>query len=453
MTTSYALPDRRLAAKAMRPSKRLTAPASRVMALTMFDQAATSVSNFALSLVVAHYSHARAIGVFAIVESTYILSQGLVRSLSSDCLLTRSETDDGIMVRYESAGYIAALIASSAVAVCLLAVSPLLTSAFAVPMAIFALCFPFMAAQDFSRYIGISRLDPEYAIRLDIATLLLFVAEFVVLRATHHLSLPWLWGSWTVAYAMVGLTTMRRHLIVRGARHLLAFWVRSERAVALRFAGQFMLVTSWLYLIFYLIVFVLSISAVGAVKLAQLAIAPLVVVGAGLQAALTSIASKRFRSDRRHAMRFLFLAGVAMWSLIALWTLVAYLMPRHLGVIAFGPTWPKARVYLPYVGIGFAFSVFTGAANAGLRALRAAKVFLRLAVVMAPVFFLPTLGGAAVWGPLGFSIGLVVVMATYAALSWGVLVRIARRTNFGQLGGDEVETDAEVLEFPERESA
>ena len=79
-------------------SKRGTASSQRVMVLTIADQGASSVSNFALRLIVAHYSSASALGVFAILTSTYVLSQGLVRSLSSDCLLTRSETDDALRV-------------------------------------------------------------------------------------------------------------------------------------------------------------------------------------------------------------------------------------------------------------------------------------------------------------------------------------------------------------------
>ena len=82
------------------------------MVLTIADQGASSVSNFALAIIVAHYSSASALGVFAILTATYVLSQGLVRSLSSDCLLTRSETDDGLRSKYERGGYLAAIVLS-----------------------------------------------------------------------------------------------------------------------------------------------------------------------------------------------------------------------------------------------------------------------------------------------------------------------------------------------------
>ena len=97
------------------------ASSQRVMALTIVDQGASSVSNFALAVIVAHYSSASALGVFAILTSTYVLSQGLVRSLSSDCLLTRSETDDGLRSTYERAGYLAAIVLSVSLAVVIVA--------------------------------------------------------------------------------------------------------------------------------------------------------------------------------------------------------------------------------------------------------------------------------------------------------------------------------------------
>src|SRR5580658_2956064 len=64
---------------------RAVASRQRVMAVTVADQAASSASNFAVAFLVAHYSDAHALGIFAIVSTTYILTQGLVRSLTSDC--------------------------------------------------------------------------------------------------------------------------------------------------------------------------------------------------------------------------------------------------------------------------------------------------------------------------------------------------------------------------------
>ena len=124
-----------------------------------------------LALIVAHYSSASALGVFAVLTTTYVLSQGLVRSLSSDCLLTRSETDGrraddlrtGRLPRRHRA-----LCRPGGVGGGGERPAP---DRVHVSFIIFAVSFPLMACQDYARFVGISRYDPAYAIRLDLAWL------------------------------------------------------------------------------------------------------------------------------------------------------------------------------------------------------------------------------------------------------------------------------------------
>ncbi|HEX4127373.1 MAG TPA: hypothetical protein VHX67_07325 [Acidimicrobiales bacterium] len=407
-------------------SRRSSASSQRVVTLTVVDQGASSVSNFALALVVAHYSSASALGVFAILTTTYVLSQGLVRSLSSDCLLTRAETDGLQRARYERAGYLAAIVLSVVLAAVVLAVSGVLPSAFTVPFVVFAVSFPLMACQDYARYIGISRYDPAYAIRLDVVWLVLFLVAYVVLRHAGLTTLPWLFGAWSGAGAVVGLWTLRAHLARSGRRRLLRFWDESERAVGVRFAGQFMLVTSWTYFISYLLLFVLPLSAIGEFKLSQLALGPITVLLAGVQSALIALAAKRFQVDTRRAVRFLALVGVGSFVMTLAWTALIYLVPVHSMTAVFGPSWPAARAVVPYSGLALAMSAGAGAATSGLRAMRAAGENLRLAFVMVPFLFVLCMGGAKLGGVRGAAGGLAVSGAIYSVLSWWLLTRVAR---------------------------
>ena len=273
-----------------------------------------------LAIIVAHYSSAGALGVFAILTSTYVLSQGLVRSLSSDCLLTRSESDDGLRSSYERGGYLAAIVLSTSVAAVIAAVSGLLPGEFTLPFVIFAVSFPLMACQDFARFIGISRYDPAYAIRLDLAWLVLFLVAYVALQQEGLTTLAWLFGAWSGAGALVGLWTLRAHAATSGRRRLLRFWDRSERGVGLRFAGQFMLVTSWTYFVSYLLLFVLPLASIGVFKLSQLALGPITVLLAGVQSALIALATKRFQIDAHKAVRFLLIGGIGSFVLTMVWT-------------------------------------------------------------------------------------------------------------------------------------
>jgi O-antigen/teichoic acid export membrane protein len=401
------------------------------MGLTVIDQGASSVSNFALAVVVAHYSGASALGVFAILSTTYVLSQGLVRSLSSDCLLTHAESDDRLMWTYERAGYLTAIVLAASLGALVLAVSGLLPSSFTLPFIVFAVSFPLMACQDYSRYIGISRYHPGYAIRLDMAWLVLFLIAYALLRHMGLMTLPWLFGAWSGAGALVGVYTLRAHLARSRQRDLLTFWIRSERAVGLRFAGQFMLATSWTYLIFYLLVLVISFAGIGEIKLSQLALGPVTVMAAGLQSALIALAAERFRRASRDAMRLLVLGGVAMSAVTVAWGVAVYAAPVHLMTSVLGPTWPQARLLVPFMALSFTFSGMAGAATSGLRAMRAARQNMRLALVMLPFLLLFFMGGAVMYGTQGAAGGLAASMGLYAVLGWLLLVHTARRFDPG----------------------
>ena len=82
---------------------------------------------------------------------------------------------------------------------------------------------------------------------------------------------------------------------------------------------------------------------------------------------------------------------------------------------------------IPYVGLAVALSGFAGAASSGLRAMRAARENLRLALVMVPFLFVLCMGGAELYGTRGAAAGLSVAGALYSVLGWWMLLRVARR--------------------------
>ncbi len=418
---------RRISRHALPSSRRVSSSRQRVMALTVLDQGASSISNFALALVVAHYSDAHVLGVFAVLTTTYIVSQVLVRSMTSDCLLTRYESDDTVMDRYERSGFLSAIICAAAISLALVLVSLAMSPEFRLMFVIFAVSFPLMACQDFARYIGISRYNPPYAVWLDTAWLVLFVAAYVLLRHAGLLSLPWLFGAWTGTGAAVGLFALWNHLSPRRARAQLAFWYESERAVGLRFAGQTLLVTSWTYLVVYLLILLFSVAVIGQFKLAQLAFGPVAVMGTGILTAMIALAAKAFHADKRRAMRFVLLGGLVTAAITLVWLVVIYAVPVATMTKLLGPTWPQARRLVPLIGLGFALSYLPGAAASGLRSIRAARENLRLALYMVPVLLLCCMTGAVVWGVQGAAGGLCAGFIVYAVVGWTMLVRAVRR--------------------------
>ena len=404
------------------------ASVSRVVSLTVIDQGASSVSNFGLSILVAHGSGAREIGVFALIITAYVLGQGLVRSVTSDCLLTRSGAPEEMKVRYERAGYLSAFVAASALSLVLLAIAAVVGNAFALPFVILAATFPLMALQDFSRYIGISRQDPAYSIRLDVAWIAIFVVAVIGLRSAGLLhSLPWLVAAWTGAGALVGLWTVPKFLSIRQGMQTLRFWIASEWSVATRFAGQFLVGSFGAYGILFVLVSVLTIDAIGLLKVTQLALAPMVVLSAGVQSALVSIVSRKMQEDRQAATRFLNYGAVLMTATMAIWTLAVYVAPAHDVADVFGPTWLQARPFMLWIGFATALQNFAGAYLIGLRSMRSAKELLRLTIIMAPLLIVMPLVGGKVSGIRGVAVGTGLFYVIYAVIAWIMFSRATRR--------------------------
>lgn len=417
--------------------KRTSITTHRMLVLTVVDQGASSISNFALAVLVAHYSGPRALGVFALATSTYIITQGLVRSFSSDCLLTRPETDDLVMARYELGGYVTALVLSTIVALVVLMLCLVMTKDFALTFLIFGLSFPFMALQDFARYIGISRREPGYAIRLDVAWFVLFLLAYSALHAQGWVTMPWLFGAWTVTGAAVGITTLLAH-VEPGLRESVRFWSRSERAVGARFAGQFLISSVSTYLIFYLLVlFVISVSVVGVIRLSYLALGPVTVMSAGVLTALVPLATRRFQHARASALRFLAAAGAGMAALTMGWAVVLYVAPVATLRRTLGPTWPQSRPLLLWAGLALAFACLLASASAGLRALRAAKENFRVAVAVMPVAIGLPVGGASLSGAHGFVVSAALAGALYAVVAWVVLWRVSARVQMTESVAEE----------------
>jgi hypothetical protein len=312
---------------------------------------------------------------------------------------------------------------------------------------ILALTFPLMAAQDFGRYVGISRYNPAYAVWLDGAWLVLFLVVYAVFRHEHHVSLPWVWGSYCGTAAAVGLYAVRNHLSLRDVRGQVAFWFRSERAVGLRFAGQWLVASSWAYAAIYLFVLVFSVAVIGQFKLAQVVFGPITVMTQGIVTGLVAMAARYFQIDVRKSLRFVLIGGLAPAAVMLAWTAAVYFAPVHGMTKAFGSAWPDARRLVPLTGLAFALQALSMSAIAGLRSIRAAKENLRLAIAMVPVLAGFSLVAGVLWGVQAAIGGMCIGFGIYAITGWILLIHVAHRLIPGR-GSDPDEGASLADELP-----
>jgi hypothetical protein len=326
----------------------------------------------------------------------------------------------------------------------ILAISMAFTGELRLTFVILGLSFTLLAAQDFARYLGISRFNPSYAVWLDMAWLVLFLVVYVFLRHQGHVSLSWVFGAWSASGAAVGLYAVANHLMGHNWRKQITFWFRSERSVGFRFAGQWLLVSSWAYVAIYLFVLIFSVAVIGQFKLAQVAFGPITVMSQGIVTGLVAVAARYFRVDVHKALRFVLLGGMATAAVMLIWTVAIYFAPVHAMTKALGTAWPAARRMVPLMGLAFALAAVSGAIAAGLRSIRAAKENLYLAVVMVPILAASSLIGGILWGVQAAIGGICVGYGINTIAGWWLLVRCAHRVTPGSLGPQNDETDTVI---------
>jgi Na+-driven multidrug efflux pump len=111
----------------------------------------------------------------------------------------------------------------------------------------------------------------------------------------------------------------------------------------------------------------------------------------------------------------------------AAWMFLAYFAPVHGMTKLLGPTWPQARHIVIYAGLCFVIASWSGVGAAGLRALRAAKTSLYLAVVLIPFLIVPPLVGAKLHGLVGAAFGAVISNVFICVATWVVLIWATRK--------------------------
>ena len=413
----------------------------RMVTLTVFDQGCSSLSNFALSVLIARQSGARELGVFAIVITTYMIGQGLIRAMTSECLLTRAGVAGDLRTKFERSGYLFAFLSACLLSLGVLGVAAVVGGQFAVPFVILAVCFPAIAVQDFARYIGICRHEPMLAIRLDVAWLLLFAIGVGVEYSAHRTTMPWLFGAWTVAGAVAGLSTLPLFFSVRNWVSTLRFWISNEWSVGSRYAGQYLIGMWGGYGVFYFLVLVLSLDAIGLLKNTQVALSPIIVLFAGLDTALMSIVSRKMREDRRQGLRFIYVVSVALPLTLMAWSALIYFAPVRDVARLLGPSWPQARPYLLWLGVANALGTISAATLIGMRSIRSAKELLRVGMISLPFMIVLELGAAKLGGIRGLAVGIGIYSIFLAIVSWVVFWRALGRYEPDQLGEPEAAED------------
>jgi O-antigen/teichoic acid export membrane protein len=382
------------------------------------DQALSSLTNFAVGVLVARSVGATEFGVFSLAFSTYLLALSVSRSLATEPLGVRFASATPLRWREatRSATGMAAVVGILAGIVCML-VGVLVGGDYGASFLALALFMPSLLVQDAWRYAFFTAARGRQAFLNDLVWALALVPPFGFLLASGSRSIAAFmvaWGLGASAAAAAGM--VQAGMLPQPSRAL--EWLRKQGDLSSRYLVELVAFSGSVQLYFYGIGMIAGLAAVGAIRAGQLLLGPLNVLtmGVGMVAVPEAVRALQI-STRRLWWTSVLVSGVLTAGVIV-WGLVVLLMPSEAGEAILGLAWEPARqVLLPLVVMQALNSANTGA-FVGLRALTAVRRSVRARLFASASFISGALGGAAIGGAIGAAWGLAVAAGVNDLVWW-----------------------------------
>ena len=400
-----------------------TAGSVRRAAWSFAGQAASSGSNFLLSVLVLSVATAAEFATFSLCIMTYALVLQLVRAAVAvpATLLQTGEADADDAQR---AAAVAVTVAASGVAAAaMVAASVVGTGTGRSLLAVIGLSLPVLLYQDALRYACYAWGRPSVATVSDVTWLTLQAVFSALLFAVDRESPTGFLAVWAAGGVVTGLAT-GAYLRLTPRFTAARTWLRSHRDLWQRLLGEFVVASSSHQAVWYGLAIVAGAGELGRVKAAQTLLGPLVVLVLG-GSAFGVPESVRAAHDRQR-LRFValrlsaFLVATAVVCGVA-----AYALVPTFGPALFPNSWETARPLIPLLT---AFTAALGASlgpTAALRALDQNQWLLRVRATSGAAVVLLGVAASARFDAPG---AVATVVAAEAVVGWLAWRRLAQAT-------------------------
>lgn len=392
------------------------------------DQAASSISNFAVGIYVARSLGATAFGVFSLAWVTYGVVLNVSRGLATDPLVVRFSAVPeaswrGAVAR--SSG--TALGVGGALGAVCLAVGLGLGGGVGSALACLGVVMPGLLLQDAWRYSFFAAGSGQKAFANDLVWGVALVPAMVVAaRVGSVAAFVLAWGGSAAVAALYGCLQSGIRPRMTGARG----WLREQRDLGYRYLAENVGLSGAYQIRAYGLGALVGVTSVGAVRGAELLLGPFLAVLMGLSLVTVAEAARVLRQASHRLGGFCLLLGGGQAGAALLWGAALLLVPDRLGELVLGGVWPAAAQLIVPATLGVAgASLGTGAA-AGLRALGAARRSLRCQMFASACYAGGGVGGAVIAGTVGSSWGVAAATLSSSAVWWQQL-RSALREHHG----------------------
>ncbi|WP_408055903.1 MATE family efflux transporter [Streptomyces blattellae] len=384
------------------------------------DQAASSMTNFAVGIYVARSLGVTAFGVFSLAWVTYGVVLNVSRGLATDPLVVRFSgvpevSWRGAVARSSGTALTvgAALGAASVVAsvVAGLGLGGRVGPAFAC----LGVVLPGLLLQDAWRFAFFAAGAGRKAFVNDLVWGVALVPAMVAAARVGSVAAYLLaWGGSAAVAAGYGCFQSGIRPRLTGVRE----WLRAHRDLGSRYLVENVSNSGAGQLRAYGLGAIVGIGAVGVVRGAELLLGPFMAVLMGLSLVTVAEAARVLRRAPHRLGTFCLLLGGGQAAAALLWGGALLLVPDRAGEFVLGGVWSAAAELIVPVTLGVAGAGLGTGAAAGLRALGAARNSLRSQLFASACYVGGGLGGAAVGGTVGSAWGVAAATVCGSAVWW-----------------------------------
>ncbi|MFH8468181.1 hypothetical protein [Streptomyces sp. NPDC017991] len=380
------------------------------------DQAASSMTNFAVGIYVARSLGLTAFGVFSLAWLTYGVVLNVARGLATDPLVVRFSGVPEASWRSAAARSSGAALGVGTVlgAVCLL-VGLGLGGRVGPAFACLGLALPALLLQDAWRFAFFAAGAGRKAFFNDLVWgVALIPAMVIAARVDTVAAFVLAWGASAAVAAGYGCFQSGIRPRLTRARG----WLREQRDLGYRYLVENVSLSGAGQLRAYGLGAIVGVGAVGAVRGAELLLGPFLALLMGLSLVTVAEAARVLRRAPHRLARFCLLLGGGQAVAALLWGAALLLMPDRAGEFVLGGVWDSASQLIVPATLGVAGAGLGSGAAAGLRALAAAGRSLRCQLFASACYVGGGLGGAALAGTVGSAWGVAAATVCASAVWW-----------------------------------
>ncbi|MER5203552.1 hypothetical protein [Streptomyces sp. NPDC002825] len=404
--------------KPTEPAERRTGRRALVGRLSwgLADQAASSMSNFAVGIYVARSLGVTAFGVFGLAFVTYGVVLNISRGVATDPLVVRFSgvpTATWRTAVARSSG--AALGVGAAVGAACLLVGLALGGSVGTAFTALGVVLPGLLLQDSWRFAFFAAGAGKKAFLNDLVWGVALVPAMVVADHVGSVAAFVLaWGASAAVAAAYGL--LQSGIRPRPGRA--RGWLREQRDLGSRYLVENVSLSGAGQLRAYGLGAIAGLGAVGAVRGAELLLGPFLALLMGLSLVTVAEAARVLRQAPHRLGTFCLVLGGGQAAAAVLWGAALHLVPEGLGELLLGDVWPSASELIIPAALGLAGAGLGTGAAAGLRALGAARRSLRAQLFASVCYAAGGLGGAVAAGAAGSAWGVAAATLGSSTVWW-----------------------------------